>query len=215
VHMSSTAQHVPNIVLHLCRASTPSYSDNHYIVVGTYDSHAVPRMSPQRVSRRSSARLSRHASRRWSIAQMVAALHRMVQLGDPVRSAVQFVNGQSHSVQPHLLSRSAVHRMHQSLPPHLLHPETSTEAALLDFVQQLQSDSRAAQQDGPTLLTALEESVLVEYVQWRHDSNASVGAEIIKAAALRLMARRSIEYTGAMPQHGIPQRERETETERG
>jgi hypothetical protein len=117
---------------------------------------------------------------------MAAAIWRMVHYEEGARTALKFVNGHSDSLSPHLLSRTAVQRVWQTLPPPLRHPDTCTQPAVLDFIQQQQEASRAAQQNGLTLLTKLEEDVLVDFVQFRHSSNASIGAEVIKGAAHRV-----------------------------
>jgi hypothetical protein len=149
---------------------------------------------------------------------MVSAIHRMVHLGDSIRAAVAYVNGHSSrrkSKTKHVLTRSTVDRVFQSLPAHLRHPDTCSEAGLLDFIQQQQCESRAGQQHGSSLLTTLEEDILVEYIQFRHNSNASIGSEVIKAAAFRLLAKRDppVQHTGTDSSHSALSGDCETEDE--
>jgi hypothetical protein len=98
----------------------------------------------------------------------------------------------SASVSVMLWTRSTVHRIYSSLPPHLQHHSTCTEAALIDFLQQQQSASIAASTTmrAPSLLTALEEDLLVEYCARAHANNASIGADVIKAQAIRMLKMR-------------------------
>ena len=132
---------------------------------------------------------------------MVAALYRMVQMDVGVRDAVAHVNGHCDHILPYsVLTRSTVHRVYSSLPPHLQHHSTCTEAALIDFLQQQQSASRAAStaMRAPSLLTALEEDILVEYSARAHSNNASIGADVIKAQAIRMLRMRDppVEHDG-------------------
>jgi hypothetical protein len=147
---------------------------------------------------RASSRL--RPSKSWTVAQMVAGLHHMVHIAHGPRAAARFVNNRHRKIGKHKLTKSTVDRVYQLLPPHmrLFRSTACTEPALIDFVQQRQSQSRASQPRGSSLLTALEEDLLVEYIQFRHNSNSSIGSEVIKAAALRLLAKRDppVQYTG-------------------
>ena len=105
---------------------------------------------------------------------MSAALHRMVQLGDSVRAALTHVNDLSSSYQPHIPSRSSLHRMYTSLPPALRHPSTSSEGQLLQHIHSVQSDQRAERTDGQTMLTAVEEELLVQWIVREYNMNLPV-----------------------------------------
>jgi hypothetical protein len=78
-----------------------------------------------------------------TVAQKVAGLRRMIVWQDKLRQAVEHVNAQSGTLsQEHELTRSTLHRLHQSLPTELRSALNATEGALLNFVQQQQSAQR-------------------------------------------------------------------------
>ena len=139
---------------------------------------------------------------------MVSAIHRRVHLGESVRQAVAYVNGHD-ATATHALTRSTLDRVFHTLPPHLLHPATCTEAALVDFIHDQQCETRTVPGGGTSLLTVLEEGLLVDYIQFRHSSNTSIGAEVIKAAAIRLLAKRKppVQPTSTLSSHTVVDRD--------
>jgi hypothetical protein len=65
-------------------------------------------MSSRRVTRRTSSKLRHHASRHHTSAQMVAALDRMIHLGEGRRAAALHTNAMSITIQPHTIHHSSV-----------------------------------------------------------------------------------------------------------
>jgi len=130
---------------------------------------------------------------------MIAALHRMIHLDEGVRTAAAHVNALSITVQPHCLHRSSLHRTWQRLPPELRCPSTSTEALLLDFLHADQSHRKKGMASGSTLLTSVEEELLVQWMQREVNMNAPVTAEEVKEQARAISHQRRGEvYTGSL-----------------
>ena len=140
-------------------------------------------MPSRKVTRRLSNKLSHHASRHHTSAQMVTALHRMIQLGEGKRAAALHVNALSTTIEPHTIHASSVQRMKGRLPPHLLSPLSSTEALLLEFIQFDQCRSRREMGNGSTLLSQVAEELLVQWMQREYNRNAPVTAEEAKVQA--------------------------------
>lgn len=92
-------------------------------------------MSVHTITRAASSQTNNYASRRWSAAQIVAGLRRMVAFGDSERAAVAHVNSHTQPDDQHALSSSSLKRMYNALPACLRHPATSSEGQLLEHVQ--------------------------------------------------------------------------------
>jgi hypothetical protein len=130
---------------------------------------------------------------------MVAALHRMIHLGEGVRAAATHVNALSSTVKPHVIHRSSLHRTWRRLPAELRCPTTSTDAALLDFLHRDQCVRKAGMGSGPSLLTAVEEELLVQWMQRELNMNAPITPEEAKdQARLIIQQRTGEEYTGSL-----------------
>lgn len=109
------------------------------------------------------------------------------------------VNAKSGSVASHLLHRSSVQRMYKKLPPELRHSPSSNEVLLLDFIQQDQATQRAKQMNGSTLLTAVEEELMVLWMQRELNMNAPITPEEAKDHARTIIAARvGGEYDGSL-----------------
>lgn len=121
----------------------------------------MPTRAVTRQSCRQLPRFKKHAS----VAQQVAALRRVIHWGESFRDATAYVNAQSGRLSDEsIVTRSSLHRLHQSLPVHLRDPLLATEGALLAFIQERQSEQRAALSSGHALLTDLEEELLVQWL---------------------------------------------------
>lgn len=147
-------------------------------------------MSDRTATRAASRQRNNYASRRWTAAQIVAGLHRVVAFGDSDRAAVAHVNSHNLHDDEHVLSRSALKRMYNTLPASLRHPSTSSEGQLLEHVQTYQSAHREQQNSGLTLLTAVEEALLVDWVVRQYNMNVPATPEEVKDRARRLVAER-------------------------
>ena len=73
------------------------------------------------------------------------------------------VNSQTPPEQPHVLSRTSLRRMYGSLHASLRHPATFSEGQLLDHIHSYQATQRQQQNTGHTLLTAVEEALLIDW----------------------------------------------------
>lgn len=122
---------------------------------------------------------------------MAAALHRMVQFKATVRGAVEFVNELSDDYKPHVLSRSSLHDMYTSLPAPLRHPATSSEGQLLQHIHCLQAGQRVGRTVGQTMLTAVEEELLVQWIVREYNMNLPVTKWELKARARELYRERT------------------------
>jgi hypothetical protein len=130
---------------------------------------------------------------------MVAALHRIIHLGEGRRTAALRVNAMSTTIQPHTIHASSVGRMYRRLPPDLRSPITSTEARLLEFLHTDQSQRREEMGSGPSLLTSVEEELLVQWMQREVNMNAPITSEEAKdQARLIIKGRTGVEYTGSL-----------------
>jgi hypothetical protein len=147
-------------------------------------------MSAHTTTRAASSQTNRYASRRWSAAQIVAGLHRMVAFGDSERVAVAHVNSLTQPDDQHTLSRSSLKRMYNTLPASLRHPATSSEGQLLEHIQTYQTERRQQQNKGHTLLTAVEEALLVDWIVRQYNMNAPATPEEVKGRARKLIAER-------------------------
>jgi hypothetical protein len=173
-------------------------------------------MSSRRVTRRTSSKLRHHASRHHTSAQMVAALHRMIHLGEGRRTAALHVNAMSITIQPHTIHHSSVGRMYRRLPPDLRCPITSTDARLLDFLHSDQCQRKEDMGTGPSLLTSVEEELLVQWMQREVNMNSPITQEEAKdQVRLIIQQRTGEEYTGSLRHWYTAFRERHPElTER-
>ena len=122
---------------------------------------------------------------------MAAGLHRMVAHGAREQEAVDYVNDLTPPGDTHVLSRSSLRRMFVTLPPSLLHPDTSSEGQLLEHVQTHQSAQRQQKSAGLSLLTAVEEALLVDWVVRQYNMNAPASPEEVKDRARSLVQERT------------------------
>ena len=130
---------------------------------------------------------------------MVAGLHRKVAHGDSDREAVAYVNSLTRPDDPHTLTRSSLQRMYGSLPASLRHPATSSEGQLLEPIHTYQTAKRQQQITGLTLLTAVEEALLVDWIVRQYNMNAPATPEEVRDRARSLMAER----TGQLYEHAL------------
>jgi hypothetical protein len=130
---------------------------------------------------------------------MVAALHRMIHLGEGRRAAALHVNAMSITVQPHAIHASSVGRMYRRLPLDLRCSTTSTDARLLDFLHSTQTEQRQGTAQGASLLTLVEEELLVQWMQREANMNAPITPEEAKdQARLIIKQRTGEEYSGSL-----------------
>jgi hypothetical protein len=89
--------------------------------------------------------------------------------------------------------------MYRRLPPELRCPITSTDARLLGFLHSDQSQRRKDMVTGSTLLTPVEEELLVQWMQKEVNMNAPITPEEAKdQARLIIKQRAGEEYTGSL-----------------
>ena len=122
---------------------------------------------------------------------MASGLHRIITGEDKPRPAVAWVNANTPAGDTHRLSRSSLLRMYATLPPSLQHPETSSEGQLLQHIHTQQAAARQQQHTGQTLLTAVEESLLVDWIVRQANMNAPASPEEVKQRAQQLIEQRS------------------------
>lgn len=121
---------------------------------------------------------------------MAAGLHRKVAHGDSDREAVEHVNSRTLSNDTHCLTRSSLQRMFATLPASLRHPTTSSEGQLLEHVHTHQLEQRQQQNSGLTLLSAVEEALLVDWIVRQYNMNAPASPEEVKDRARGLIGER-------------------------
>jgi hypothetical protein len=130
---------------------------------------------------------------------MVAALHRIIHLGEGFSAAATHVNALSMTVKPHSIHYSSVRRTWRRLPELLRCSSVSTEALLLEFLHTDQSQRKADRSSGSTLLTSVEEELLVQWMQREVNMNAPITPEEAKdQARLILKQRTGKEHTGSL-----------------
>ena len=130
---------------------------------------------------------------------MAAALHRMVQLGESTRAAVIYINELSIDYKPHILSRSSLQRMYATLPPSLRHPSTSSEGQLLQHIHTVQGERQTERTGVQSLLTAVEEELLVQWIVREYNMNAPVTKWELKVRAKELYRLRTgVEWEGLL-----------------
>lgn len=122
---------------------------------------------------------------------MASGLHRMVEHDSSARAAVKWVNARTPAEDTHVLSRSSLQRMYATLPQSLRHPATSSEGQLLEHVHVYQTARRQQQNAGLTLLTAVEESLLVDWIVRQSNLNVPASPWEVKDRAGRLIAERT------------------------
>ena len=140
-------------------------------------------MSSRSTTRAASEQLTSYASRQWTPAQMAAALHRMVEHTASERAAVRWANTHTPAEDTHVLTKSSLHRMFATLPRSLCHPDTSSEGQLLEHVHVYQASQRQQQNSGLTLLTAVEEALLVDWIVRQSNMNAPASPWEVKDRA--------------------------------
>ena len=148
-------------------------------------------MTARPSTRASTAKLTKPASRPWSAAQMAAGLHYMVRHGGKGQQAVNWVNSNTPVEDTHRLSRGTLLRMYDTLPPLLQHPKTSSQGLLLQHIHTHQAAMREEQYAGQTLLTAVEEALLVDWIVRQYNMNAPASPEEVKQRAQQLMEQRT------------------------
>jgi hypothetical protein len=162
-------------------------------------------MSSTHLTRRAACEQSRYPATTATLAQKIAGLQRVIQKFDSLRDACTWVNKHSRVGTPHVLTKSTLQRLHRSLPPHLLSPYTSssnTEVEIMDFIQQQQTEQRQNRAASHSLLTDLEDDLLVQWIQARGNMNlCPEKEEIIDHARLILLRSRNIEYDWLIPSH--------------
>ena len=139
------------------------------------------------------------ASRQWTAAQMAAGLHRKIAHADSDRSAVEWVNSHTPPDSVHVLTRSSLQRMFKTLPDELRHPSTSSEGLLLEHIHTYQTAQRDQQNSGHTLLTAVEESLSVDWIVRQYNMNAPASPDEVRSRARGLIEQRSQkEYSNSL-----------------
>ena len=168
---------------------SPSLAQNHNSTKpAPYHTNSMSTDSPTRAAHEQRGAF---ASRHWSPAQMVAALHRVVAHNYSERSAVEWANSHTPSADTHCLSRSSFKRMYDSLPPSLLDSATSSEVLLLQHVQIQQGEARQQLTTGLTMLTAVEEALLADWIVRQYNMNAPASPLEIRERARGLLLERS------------------------
>jgi hypothetical protein len=123
----------------------------------------------------------------------------MIHLGEGKKAAALHVNAMSIHIQSHTIHASSVGRMYQRLPLLLRCPVTSTDARLLDFLHRTQTEQRQSTARGASLLTSVEEELLVQWMQREVNMNAPITPEEAKdQARLIIKQRTGQEYTGSL-----------------
>lgn len=148
-------------------------------------------MSTHTVTRAALDQHTHFASRGWTAAQMAAGLHRKVAHADSDRMAVEWVNSHTPAESTHKLTRSSLQRMYNTLPDELRHPGTSNEGLLLEHIHAYQTAQRDQQSSGHTLLTAVEEGLLIDWIVRQYNMNAPASPEEIRERARSLIEQRS------------------------
>jgi hypothetical protein len=120
---------------------------------------------PDRPRTRKASRALPRYQQKATIAQQVLALRRVIMWGDSLRQAAEYVNAQSGTLsKDHVITRTTLSRVYNSLPAQLQSPLHASEGALLNFLQQHQSDQRAILSGSLSLLTQLEEELLAQWL---------------------------------------------------
>lgn len=140
------------------------------------------------------------------MAQLTAALHRMIEFGYSTRKAAAHVNAQAANAKKHRVTVPTLGRLHKSLPDSLRTPRTSSEVLLLDYLQQQHSSQRQHLSSSLSLLTPLEDDLLAQWVQERCNMNQSPEKdEIIDHARMIMKKERNVEHSGQSlpPSHTV------------
>ena len=124
---------------------------------------------------------------------MAAGLHRKISHGDSDRMAVEWVNSHTPSNDVYTLTRSSLQRMYKTLLASLCHPATCSEAQLLEHIHTYQSAQRERSKTGSSLLTAVEESLLFDWIVRQYNMNAPASPEEVRFRARSLLQERGRE----------------------
>ena len=122
---------------------------------------------------------------------MAAGLYCMIAQNDKPGQAVRWVNAHRLPGETHKLSRSSLLRMFATVPQSLRHPATSSEGQLLEHVHSYQSAQRKVQNLGKSLLTIVEEELLVDWIVRQCNMNAPASPEEVKDRARGLVEQRT------------------------
>jgi hypothetical protein len=135
-----------------------------------------------------------------TLAQKLAGLRRKIQHGESLREACAWANRHSPDATLHRLSKSTLADLYWSLPAHLLVPSAGddfNEVPIIDFLQEKQSEQRAELGHSLSLLTDVEDTMLVQWVQQRGNMNLCPERGEIISAALNIMEKvRGEPYNG-------------------
>ena len=107
--------------------------------------------------------------------------------------AVEWVNSHTPPDSTHALTRSSLQRMYKTLPDTLRHPATSNEGLLLEHIHTYQTVQRDQQSSGHTLLTAVEEALLVDWIVRQYNMNAPASPDWVRTRARSLIEQSSNE----------------------
>jgi hypothetical protein len=121
-------------------------------------------MPARSVTRAACTALPRYKNKA-TLSQQITALLRIILWGDSLQKAVDYANDHSGGLTKiNLLNKPTLHRLHHLLPEQLRSPLHATEATLLAFLQEHQAQRRANYSQTQSLLTQLEEELLVQWL---------------------------------------------------
>jgi hypothetical protein len=148
---------------------------------------------------RTAVRKTGRYNHRATVAQKVAGLSRIIYFGHTIRSACEWVNSHSEKGAEHKLTKSTLGDLYKSLPTLLRIPSSSdySETALMDFLQQQQSEARQHLGQCLSLLSPLEEDMLCQWIQARANMNLPPEkGEVIQTARTIILQMRGSPYEG-------------------
>ena len=180
-------------ILHLLTTAPTAVSCAQLTKLITFSSHCYQNMSARTPTRAALRQGNGFASRQWTAAQMAAGLHRKVAHGDSDRMAVEWVNSHTPPHSARALTRNSLQRMYATLPASLRHPATSSEGQLLEHIHSYQSAQRERQNSGLSLLTSVEEALLVDWIVRQYNMNAPASPDEVRSRARELIEQRSHE----------------------
>jgi hypothetical protein len=152
----------------------------------------MPRRTGTRLAVQSGwRRKSGHAS----ASALVTALLLHIRSDVSLRAACDIVNRET-SKKKGGVSKSSLQRLYQSLPASLREADNTNEASVLDFIQQQQEQQRVGISQGLSLLTLVEEELIVQWVGAMWEINWPVTRSAIKdRARLVITVQRGSAYT--------------------
>lgn len=121
-------------------------------------------MPSRAVTRKSCAQLPRYKGKA-TISQQVCALRRVIVWEESFRAATEYANAQSGALsKENVVTQTSLRRLYHSVPPRLQSPLHANEGELIAFIQQQQADKRALLNSSLSLLTQLEEELIVQWL---------------------------------------------------